>query len=101
MNHTGYILVDGAGLNLNKSDAQTISGFYAKSLAALNSGKPVYVVNCNMSGAPCAPVCVTAWQEGTNIIATGHVLRVTITNEDSVTVTNLITANRSAKTAAK
>ena len=43
-----------------------------------------------MSGMPCTPCSVIAWMEGTTIVATGHVLRVTITSADKVTVTNLV-----------
>lgn len=90
MTHTGYVMVDCTGLNLNTSSEQTISGIYAKAKAALDSGKPCIAANCNMSGAPCSPCSVIAWMEGTTIIATGHVLRLSITNADKVTVTNLV-----------
>lgn len=86
----GYVLVDATGLNLNTSSTQSITGFYKKSKAAFDTGKPVYVVNANMSGAPCTPISVVAWMEGTTIVATGHVLRVTIESDDDVTVTNLV-----------
>lgn len=90
MTHTGYAMVDCTGLNLNTSSEQTISGIYDKAKAALDTGKPCIVANCNMSGAPCSPCSVIAWMEGTTIIATGHVLRVSITSADKVTVTNLV-----------
>lgn len=90
MTNPGYVLVDGTGINLNIDTKQTISGFYAKSKAAFDTGKPVIVTNCNMSGAPCTPVSVIAWMEGTDIVATGHVLRVVIDEDDGVTVTNLV-----------
>ena len=90
MTHTGYAMVDCTGLNLNTSSEQTISGIYAKAKAAFDSGKPCIVANCNMSGMPCSPCSVIAWMEGTTIVATGHVLRVSITSADKVTVTNLV-----------
>lgn len=92
MTHVGYVVVDFTGLNLNTSSEQTIAGIYNKCIAAFDTGKPVFVANCNMSGAPCTPVSVIAWKEGTTIIATGHVLRVSITSADKVTVTNLVAA---------
>ena len=86
----GYILVDATGLNLNSSSKQTVTGLYGRAKAAMATGKPCFVINCNMSGMPCTPVSVVAWDEGdTGIIATGHVLRVLI-EEDGVTVTNLV-----------
>lgn len=90
MYNSGYTLMDCTGLNLNKSEKQTITGFYAKATAAFATGKPVFACNCNMSGAPCTPVSIVAWKEGTNIIATGHVLRLTIDEDDGVTVVNLV-----------
>lgn len=90
MTHVGYIVVDCTGLNLNTSEEQTIAGIYNKCIAALDTGKPAFAANCNMSGAPCSPVSVIAWKEGTTIIATGHVLRLSITSADKVTVTNLV-----------
>lgn len=90
MTHNGYVMVDCTGLNLNTSSEQTITGIYAKAKAALDSGKPCIAANCNMSGAPCSPCSVIAWEEGTTIIATGHVLRLSITDADKVTVINLV-----------
>lgn len=90
MVNSGYVFVDCTGLNVNSSSTQEISGLYARALAAIKSGKPAYAVNCNMSGAPCTPVSVVAWQESGNIIATGHVFRITIEEDDDVTVTNLV-----------
>ena len=90
MTNPGYVMVDGTGINLNTSSKQTITGFYAKAKAAFDTKKPVIVCNCNMSGAYCTPVSVVAWMEDTNIVATGHVLRVVIGSDDGVTVTNLV-----------
>lgn len=90
MVNSGYVFVDCTGLNLNSSSEQEISGLYARSLAAIKSGKPAYAVNCNMSGVPCTPISVVAWEESGTIIATGHVLRITIEEDDGVTVTNLV-----------
>ena len=90
MTNPGYVLVDCTGLNLNISTKQTISGFYAKAKAAIATCKPCYACNCNMSGAPCTPCSVIAWEEGDDIIVTGHVLRIVIGNDDGATVTNLV-----------
>lgn len=90
MTHTGYVFVDCTGLNVNTGSEQTIAGIYAKGIAALDTGKPILAANCNMSGAPCSPVSIVAWKEGTTIIATGHVFRLSITSADKVTVTNLV-----------
>lgn len=90
MYHNGYAMVDCTGLNLNTSSEQTITGIYAKAKAAFDSGKPCIAVNCNMSGMACTPCSVIAWMEGTTIVVTAHVLRLSITSADKVTVTNLV-----------
>lgn len=87
----GYILMDAGGLELNDSTTQNIDGFYKRAEAALKSEKPVYVCNCEMNGGATTPISVVAWQEDAHtIVATGHVLRVTIEDDDDVTVTNLV-----------
>lgn len=88
--NSGYIMVDCGGLDLNDSTEQTIDGIYDRSVEALATGKPVLATNCFMSSAPCSPVSVAAWDEGTQIIATGHVFRVVIAPDDGVTVINLV-----------
>jgi len=87
----GYILVNCGELELNDATTQTIPGLYARAKTALAAGKFVLACNCVMNGTPCTPVSVVAWQEDdTTIIATGHVLRITIESDDDVTVTNLV-----------
>lgn len=90
MTNPGYVMIDFTGLNLNSSSKQTITGIYDKCEAAFATGKPIFVVNANMSGAACTPVSVVAWKEGDDFIATGHVLRVLVEDDDGVTVTNLV-----------
>ena len=88
---SGYILFDCGGLNLNTSSEQEISGIYNRAKEALATGKLVLATNCNMSGMPCSPCAVIAWDQGSDgIIATGHTLRIIIASDDGVTVTNLI-----------
>lgn len=87
----GDIMVDCGGLELNSSSTQEITGLYERAKAALETGKPVYATNCLMNGGYCSPVSVAAWQEDSHtIIATGHVFRVSIEDDDDVTVTNLV-----------
>ena len=87
----GYILVDCGGLELNSASTQSISGMFARAAKALKSGKPAYACNCKMNGDYASPVSVTGWWEDADtIVATGHVLRITIESDDDVTVTNLV-----------
>lgn len=88
---SGYILFDCGGLDLNDSTEQTIDGIYDRAVEALKTGKLVIATNCVMSGMPCSPCAVIAWDQGNDgIIATGHTLRIVIAKDDGVTVTNLV-----------
>lgn len=89
--NSGYILFDCGGLDLNDTTEQTIDGIYDRAKVALASGKLVVATNCVMSEMPCSPCAVIAWDQGDDgIIATGHVLRIVIAEDDGVTVTNLV-----------
>ena len=91
MANSGYVLFDCGGLDLNDSTKQTIDGIYDRAKEALTAGKLVLATNCVMSDMPCTPCAVIAWDQGSDgIIATGHTLRITIAEDDGVTVTNLI-----------
>ena len=91
MNNPGYVMVDCGGIDLNDSTEQTIDGIYDRAVEALASGKLVLATNCVMSEMPCSPIAVVAWDQGDDgIIATGHVLRIVIAEDDGVTVTNLV-----------
>ena len=82
---------DCEGLDLNVSTEQTIDGIYDRAVEALGTGKLILATNCVMSDMPCSPVAVVAWDQGDDgIVATGHVLRIVIAEDDGVTVTNLI-----------
>ena len=88
---SGYILFDCCGLDLNDSTEQEIEGIYDRAKEALATGKLVVATNCVMSDMPCSPCAVIAWDQGSDgIIATGHVLRIVIAEDDGVTVTNLV-----------
>ena len=88
--NSGYIMVDCGGLDLNDSTEQTIDGIYERFVEAHATGKLVLATNCVMSSAPCSPVAIVACDEGTQIVATGHVLRLVIAPDDGVTVINLV-----------
>ena len=91
MVNSGYLLFDCGGLDLNDSTEQTITGIYDRAKEALTTGKAIFATNCVMSDMPCSPCSVIAWDQGSDgIIATGHVLRITIASDDGVTVTKLI-----------
>ena len=42
----GYIMVDCQSINLLASESQTIPGLHARSIEAIDTGKPIIAVNC-------------------------------------------------------
>lgn len=88
----GYIMIDCGGLNLLASEPQTITGLYAKVKKAHELNKPIYAVNCVYgSGVKMSPIHVFTINESGTIILTASILQVSVTSNDSVTITNLIT----------
>lgn len=91
----GYVMVDGKGLDLTADSSQTISGLFNDLKNAMKTGKPVFGYNCVWgvnSDAPLSPICffVQQWSENL-IVCTSSILKVDVTNEDVVTITNLTT----------
>lgn len=90
----GYVGVDCTGINLLAGEKQTVSGIFAKSKDAIETGKPIYAVNLQYgSGVPMTPVSVMAIAEGGKYCFTASVLQIWVDNEDGVEVVNLAPAN--------
>lgn len=91
----GYVMIDAAGVDLTAAEAKTVSGLFAKCEDAFKTGKPVFAYNVswgsgsNKKLSP-LPIFLQKWSS-TLFVATCSILKVDITNEDSVTVTNLTT----------
>ena len=88
----GYILIDCTGLDLIKGDTpQTITGIYAKVKSAMQKNKLLLAQNCVWDDIPTTPIPVLAIQIDSNtIVATANTLQIWITNEDVVTISNLV-----------
>ena len=89
----GYAIVDCKGLDLTKgSTPQTINGLFARIKEVMPSGKPLLGYNCIWgSGVPVTPIYFFAIQYDTNtIICTASTLQIYITNEDVVTIVNMV-----------
>lgn len=90
----GYVGVDCTGINLLAGEKQTVSGIFAKSKDAIETGKPIYAVNLQYgSGVPMTPVSVMAIAEGGKYCFTASVLQIWVDEEDGVEVVNLAPAN--------
>lgn len=88
----GYTLIDCTGLDLTKgSTQQTISGIYAKVKAAYKGGKMIIAENCNWgTDGFVTPINVFAIDFGTYFICTASTLQITVTNQDKITITNMV-----------
>lgn len=87
----GYILVDAAGLDLSDSTSQTVTGLYAKLIAAMKTGKPILVhnVDADGSGAIATPIPVYAYMDSTSVVIAFGVIQVTVTTASACTVVDL------------
>ena len=86
----GYIMVDCTGINLLAGEKQTISGIFAKSTEAIETGKPIYAINLQYGeGVPMTPVAVMAIEEAGKYCLTASVLQIWVDSDDGVEVVNL------------
>ena len=88
----GYIMIDCKGLDLTKGiTEQTITGLYNQVKEAHKLNKPIYAWNCIWgTDGKVSPIEVFAIIFDGYIICTSSTLQVKVTNEDVVTVINLI-----------
>lgn len=88
----GYVMVDFGGADFaNIGDGVTIAGIYAKLLAALNTGKPIYgynVLNSTNDIGLYSPVIITAamMEDGETIAADFVGLSVEVGTDDTFRV---------------
>lgn len=88
--NSGYVLIDCTGLDLKGETTQTIEGIYQKCAAALASGKPAYAGNVAWGDEKITPISVMLTVDGSDITASACTLRLNISSDDSVTITNYI-----------
>ena len=89
----GYIMIDCSGLDLIKgSTEQTINGIYKKVADAMKKNKPLYCVNAVWGDyGKITPIACFANKSSTSdIIITSSTLQIIITNEDVITINNLV-----------
>lgn len=95
MINSGYILVDGSGIDLSSSSSQTVAGFHDKCKKAIETGKPIFLYNTIYgSGVPISPVpCFARYGSSNSIILNSAVLQITVTTANAVTVADLTDTN--------
>ena len=88
----GYINIDCSGLDLTKgSTEQTILGLYQTVKSALQSNKPIFAYNADWgTNGITSPIQIFVVDMGVKLVCTTSTLQINITNQDKVTITNLI-----------
>ena len=100
----GYISIDMQGLDLTADTSEaaiTVSGLFAAASEAIDTGKPIYLVN-SVNGTAGANTPIQAFgNKGTAITLTASTYAISITSADAVTITSLIPDPETAKTSKK
>jgi hypothetical protein len=87
----GYALVDCNGLNLLAQSSQTKTGLFALCEKAVNSGKPIYAVNCVYgTGVKMTPISVMAIKQGDEYCFSASILQIWVKNDDTVRIVSLL-----------
>lgn len=88
----GYINIDCSGLDLTKgATEQTITGLYQTVKSAFKANKPIFAYNANWGeNGIVSPIQVFIVDFGTYLVCTTSTLQINVTNQDKVTITNLI-----------
>ena len=88
MKNSGYIFLDGGGIDLSTSDPQTISGSWDRANAAYKTGKPIWAFNTKYgSGKPISPVPVFMWYlSSTSLVIVGATLHIIVSSDNTCIV---------------
>lgn len=91
MKKTGYVVVDGSGIDLLSQSKVTVPGIYAKVKEAYETGKPMFACNCEYgSGVPMTPIPVMTIIEAGVYIMTSSILQVRVDEDDGVWIVSLL-----------
>lgn len=85
----GYILIDCKGFNL-LGDPAEVEGIYDQMVKAQKANKPVYAQNCRWGTEEISPIAVLVTYADDHYTATGATLQLVISEDDTVTVNNLV-----------
>ena len=87
----GYINIDCSGLDLPKgSTVQIITGLYQTVKSAFKAIKPIFVYNTISGVNGVSPIQVYIVDFDTYFVCNTSTLQIKVTNQDKVTITNLI-----------
>ena len=88
MKNSGYIFLDGGGIDLSTSDPQSITGAWNRANAVYKSGKPIWAFNTKYgSGNPLSPVPVFIWYlSATSLVIVGATLHIIVSSDDTCVV---------------
>lgn len=87
----GYINIDCSGLDLTKgSTEQTITGLYQTVKSAFKANKPIFAYNTISGVNGVSPIQVFVVDFSTYFVCNTSTLQIKVTNQDKVTITNLI-----------
>lgn len=86
--NSGYIMLDGGGIDLSSDSSQSITGSWNRAVTALASNKPIWAYNTKYgSGKPLSPVPVFGWYlSATSLVLVGATLHIIVSNDDSCVV---------------
>lgn len=87
---SGYIMIDCKGFDLLSKSAVTIDGLFDRLTEAMKTGKVVIAHNLKRGGEKTSPCPVFVTKSSTSFCCTTHTLQIWVSNEDSVTVVNLV-----------
>ena len=88
----GYINIDCSGLDLTKgATEQTITGLYQTVKNAFKANKPIFAYNAIWgTNGIVSPIQVFVVDFGVKFVCTTSTLQINVTNQDKVTISNLI-----------
>ena len=89
----GYVMIDCIGLDLTKgSTEQTIIGLYGRVKNAMKVNKPIYCNNAVWGDyGKISPIaCFANMSSTSNIIITSSTLQIIVTENDVVTIENMV-----------
>lgn len=100
----GYISLDMQGLDLTADTSEaaiTVSGLFAAASEAIDTGKPIYLVN-TVNGNKGASTPIQAFgNKETAITLTASTYEISITSADAVTIASLIQDPETTKTSTR
>ena len=93
----GYAMIDLSGTDLAAGSKVTITGIYKILDTAYKSGKPIIAHNVVDGVKKISPTPVPVLNNSGDLEATLGVSKITVDSDDGVTISSLVTANRTAK----